>query len=345
MKKKRVSIKDIAAQLNISITTVSFILNGKSKEVGISTALTEKVLKHVEETGYKPNLLAKSLRTGKTKIICLLIENIADPFFATVAGYVEELFNQRGYKIIFGSTKNQAAKTRELIDLFRDRHVDGFIIAPSEKLEADITNLLNESIPLVLFDRYYKEIETDRVTTDNYEGAYNAVKLLIDQDYRNIALITIDSEQTQMHDRLLGYEKAISEYGLKPYTVKMNYQKVEQTAVEEITQLLTQNPDIDALFFGTNYLTLKGLQAIEELNLSVPGDIGVISFDDHDVFKLLKPNITAVAQPIAKMSEEMVNLLLEQIDVTKAERTKRQVVVPSTMHVRDSSIKKINHNA
>lgn len=345
MKKKRVSIKDIATQLNISITTVSFILNGKSKEVGISAALTEKVLRHVEETGYKPNLLAKSLRTGKTKIICLLIENIANPFFAKVAGYVEELLNQRGYKIIFGSTKNQADKTRELIDLFRDRHVDGFIIAPSEKLEADINTLLNEGVPLVLFDRYYKEIETDTVTTDNYESAYNAVKFLIDQDYKNIALITIDSQQTQMHDRMLGYDKAISEHGFKPYSLKMNYQNVEQSAVESIIELLTLNPEIDALFFGTNYLTLKGLQAIEELNLSVPGDMGVISFDDHDVFKLLKPNITAVAQPIAKMSEELVNLLLEQIDSHKTERTRKHIVVPATINVRDSSINKIKHTA
>src|ERR1700761_4352763 len=101
---KKVSIKDIAAQLNISTTTVSFILNGKGKEKGISDVLTERVLKYVKEIGYTTNQLAKSLRTGKTNIISLLIENIDDPFFSSVAGYVEAEANQRGYKIIYGST-------------------------------------------------------------------------------------------------------------------------------------------------------------------------------------------------------------------------------------------------
>lgn len=335
--KKKVSIKDIASHLNISITTVSLVLNGKSKDVGLSAVLTEKVLKYVDEIGYKPNLLAKSLRTGKTKIICLLIENIADPFFSSIAGFVEELANLRGYKIIYGSTKNDQDKTRELIGLFKDRHVDGFIIAPSGGLESDIKSLLSDNIPLVLFDRYYKTIETDQVVIDNLNSTYQAVKLLIDQQYKNIAFITLESDQTQMSDRLTGYLDALQESGLAPCVTKIVYAKVEQDAVHEIAALIKSNPQIDALFFGTSYLTLKGLEVLKEMGMSVPRDIGVVSFDDHEVFKLFTPGITAVAQPVAKMSEELVNLLLEQIDNKVEERAKKQIVVPAILHIRSST--------
>jgi LacI family transcriptional regulator len=336
--KKKVSIKDIAAHLNISITTVSFVLNGKSKEVGLSDALTERVLKYVKEIGYTPNLLAKSLRTGKTKIICLLIENIADPFFSSVAAFVEELANLRGYKIIYGSTKNDPEKTRELINLFKDRHVDGFIIAPSENLEDDINNLLSENIPLVLFDRFYKTIETDQVVIDNFDSTYKTVKLLIDQQYKHIAFITLDSEQTQMTDRLSGYLSALGEHGYQPCIKKILYSKVEQYAFKEIAELIKTNPQIDALFFGTSYLTLKGLEVLKDMDISIPQNMGVVSFDDHEVFKLFTPSITAVAQPVAQMSEHMVNLLLEQIDSPIAERKKKQVIVPAIIKLRTSSV-------
>jgi LacI family transcriptional regulator len=334
---KKISIKDIAAQLNISITTVSFILNGKAKERGISDMLAEKVLKHVKETGYKPNHLAKSLRTGKTKIISLLVESIADPFFSSVAGYVEEVANQRGYKIIYGSTKNETSKSRELITLFKDRHVDGFIITPSENLESDIKALLSEKIPVVLFDRYYKTVETDYVGMDNFESTYNGVKYFIDQNYRNIAFITISSDQTQMHDRLNGYEKAMADYQLQPFIKKIDYAKVDQEGPDSIAHFIKDNPQIDALFFATNYLALKGMGVINDMGKSIPADFGVIAFDDHEIFKIFNPTITSVSQPIAEMSKQLVALLLEQIDSDGQTREKKHLVIPATLTLRNSS--------
>ncbi len=335
--KKKNSIKDIAAQLSISITAVSFILNGKSREKGISDSLTERVLKYVQETGYKPNHLAKSLRTGKTKIISLLVENIADPFFSSVAGYVEEVANQRGYKIIYGSTRNETSKARELINLFRDRHVDGFIITPSDDLELDIISLINEKIPLVLLDRYFKTIVTDYVVIDNFQSTYNAVKYLIDQNYKNIAFITLTSDQTQMRDRLTGYEQAVIDHQLKTYIKKIDYAKVEQTAVNIITDLIKENPCLDGLFFATSYLAFKGIEVINSMNKLIPDDFGVIAFDDHEIFKLFKPTITAVAQPVAELSKQLVNLLLEQIDAPSEGRKNKHLIVPAVFTIRNSS--------
>lgn len=335
---KKLSIKDIAAQLNISITTVSFILNGKGKEKGISDVLIAKVLKYVQETGYKPNQLAKSLRTGKTKIISLLIENIDDPFFSSIAGYVEEVANQRGYKIIYGSTKNQTDKTRELINLFKDRHVDGFIITPAQNLEVDIIALQNEKIPFVLFDRYYKSVKTDYVGMDNFESTRKAVIHLINQNYKNIGFVTLNSDQTQMYDRLKGYEAAVNDHRLNLFIKKIDYSKVHQTAVLEILAFMKDNPQIDALFFATSYLALKGLEVLNELNLTIPDDIGLIAFDDHEIFKLYKPTITAVTQPVAEMSKQLVNLLLEQIDDGSETRQTKHIIVPSSINIRNSSV-------
>ena len=334
---KKTSIKDIASHLGISITTVSFILNGKAKEKGISDVLTEKVLTYVQEVGYKPNQLAKSLRTGKTKIICLLVENISDPFFSSVAGYVEEVANHNGYKIIYGSTKNETTKSRELINLFKDRHVDGFIITPAENLEIDITSLQNEKIPFVLFDRYYKYVQTDYVGIDNFESTYKGVEHLIDRGYKNIGFVTLDSDQTQMTDRLSGYISALKTQALPSNVLKIPYSKVDQIAVSEISAFIQNTPDMDALFFATNYLALKGLDALNTLGLTVPADLGLVAFDDHEIFKLYKPTITAVTQPISEMSKQLVDLLLDQIDDHSDKRQFKHVVVPATMNVRDSS--------
>lgn len=165
--KKRVLISDIAKALGISVTTVSFILNDKAKEKRISDALTKRVLEYVEKVGYKPNQLAKSLRTGQTKILGLLVEDIANPFFSNVAKYIERQAYSAGYHIIYCSMNNDENKAKELIQLFMDRQVDGFIITPSEGLEETISNIKQNNIPVVLFDRFIPTVDTSYVVSDN----------------------------------------------------------------------------------------------------------------------------------------------------------------------------------
>lgn len=151
--KKPSSITDIANALNISPTTISFILNGKARENRISAELIKKVEKYVAEVGYKPNSLARSLRTGKSNIIGLMVESISNPFFATIARRIEELAYKNGYMIIYSSTDNDTVKTKELIQMFRERHIDGYIISPPEGIEEDVKSLINAGRPVVFFDR------------------------------------------------------------------------------------------------------------------------------------------------------------------------------------------------
>lgn len=214
--KKKIVIKDLAKQLGISATTISFILNGKAEEKRISKSLTEKVIKVVEELGYKPNHLAKSFRTGKTNIIALIVEDISNPFFANIARLIEENAYKEGYRILYCSTENDIEKTKELISLFKDRHVDGYILTPPKGIEEEVGALLMEKLPVVLFDRFLPALSANFVVVDNFEATYNATMHLFEQGFKEIAFLTIKSDQTQMRDRMNGYIKAVEEFQKAP---------------------------------------------------------------------------------------------------------------------------------
>ena len=339
MKKKSLSIVDIAKQLNISQTTVSFILNGKSKDKRISDEMTDKVLKFVEKVGYKPNLLARSFRTGKTNIIGLMVEDISNPFFANVARLIEEKAYANGYKILYCSTENDARKAQELLLMFKDRCVDGYIITPTESLLKDVEGLVSSGAPVILFDRRFEDDRFDYVLLDNQASSYNAAKHLIDQGFRDIGFITINSLQTQMKDRMTGYEKAMEEHGLNQYIKEVSFSLNTEQSVEHIEDFLRRKKKLEAVIFSTNYLGISGLRAIKNLGLSIPNDLAVISFDDHILFDLYSPTITSIAQPIEEMSAQLINILLQKLSGGQDQKNaeKQQIILPGQLILRQSS--------
>ena len=344
--KKRTLIHDIARHLNVSIATVSFVLNGKAKEQRISDALAEKVLRYVEEVGYKPNQLAKSLRTGKTNVIGLIIEDISNPFFATVAWLIEKKAFERGYRIIYCSTDNNTAKTKDLISMFQERHIDGYIIAPPEGIEDEVTSLLKSNKPTVLLDRYIPGLASDYVIVDGAEGTYQAVRHLLEQGFENIAFVTSESRQTQMEARLQGYSKALDEEG-KTKNIKrfvVNFGEDHERLVSEIYKFMKNDRKYDAVIFANNILSIYGLEAIARLGLRIPEDLGVISFDDHDLFRLHSPTITAIAQPIESLAENSIEVLLKKLEQTsEVEALVDTIVLPTSLIIRGSSIRKTGH--
>lgn len=337
--KKKLSIVDLAKQLNISPTTISFILNGKAQEKRISSELVERVQKQIEKVGYKPNSLAQSLRTGKTMIIGLMVENIANPFFASIARLIEEKAYKNGYKIIYCSTDNDSIKTKDLLRMFQDRHVDGYIISPPEGIEKEVNNLIDNGSPVVLFDRYLHDTKADYIVVDNEGSTYGAVNHLIKSGYKNIAFITLDSLQTQMQDRLKGYEKALNEHNLPHQVKEISYYQDDENIIRHIVSFLERKPGLDAVVFGTNYLGVSGLKAIKRLGKRVPEDLAVISFDDHALFELHSPDITAISQPIEEISEMLITILLGRLNKTsKIKKIQSGVLMPELI-VRGSSKK------
>ncbi|HEX8332864.1 MAG TPA: substrate-binding domain-containing protein [Segetibacter sp.] len=340
MRKKALVIGDIARELKVSITTVSFILNGKASEKRISSDLAERVLKYVKKVNYAPNHLAKSLRTGKTNLIGLIVEDISNPFFSNVARLIEENAYEKGFRIIYCSSENDTDKTTELIKVFRERQVDAYIITPTAGTEEDIKSLLLDKCNVVLFDRYFPNVNTSYVVVDNAGSTFNAITHFIEQGYKNIAFITLSSEQTQMQDRLAGYKKAIEENKLKAYIKKVSYHDNAENYIVDIESYLSEQTDLDAVFFATNYLGISGLDAIKNLKLKIPSDIGVISFDDHDLFRLHSPSITAVVQPIQEMSKQIINIILDEVAANGVATEEKEVVLPAPLVIRKSSIAK-----
>ncbi|MFD2284802.1 substrate-binding domain-containing protein [Pedobacter petrophilus] len=335
---KRVSIKDIAKQLNISITSVSFVINGRAKEKNISDALTKKVLDLVAKLNYQPNTLATSLRTGKTRIIGFLVDDISEPFFSGIAKRIDEIASELGYKILFSSTRNDTTKAIELLQIFKDRHVDGYIMALPEGLEDEVKKLIATDAPVVLFDRYVQDVQADYVIINNKESTALATAHLIDNGYKNIAFITVDSVQLQMLDRLAGYEETIAKHQLHPFVKKINY-STSATTIKEMAEFFNANKNLDAVIFGANYITLDGLRTFRAMGMRIQKDLAVVSFDDFEILEFCDPPVTAIAQPLEAIAENIMKTLMEKLKQTSADKKYSEVVVPTIFNIRESSAK------
>ncbi len=333
--KKTLSIKDIALAAGVSITTVSFILNGKAKEKAISDIVTKKVEKIIKELGYKPNQLARSLRTGNSNIIGLIVEDISNPFFATIAKMIEYKAYKKGYKIIYSSTENEVEKTKDLINMFKSRKVDAYIISPIKGIEEDIQALINDHKTVVLFDRDLDGVKVDYVGVDHFKASAEATAHLVANGRKNIALVTIDLAIKQITDRLDGYQKTLERSKLfnEKLILKIPFNQSEEESTIQMRKLFTEHK-VDAVLFATNYLAIGGLMVLKEMNKKVDQDFEVIAYDDHIVFKLFTPQISAVEQPLEEIAEKIIDLVLSRLS-TKEKRPAQQVVFPAKLILRN----------
>jgi len=333
--KKALSIKDIALEAGVSITTVSFILNGKAKEKAISEVVTKKVEKIIKDLGYKPNQLARSLRTGNSNIIGLIVEDISNPFFATIAKMIEYKAYKKGYKIIYSSTENEVDKAKDLINMFKSRKVDAYIISPIKGIEDDIKALMNDHKTVVLFDRDLDGVNIDYVGVDHFKASADAILSLINNGKKNIALVTIDLDVKQITDRQAGYQQVLEEHQLfnEKLVLKIPFNQNEAETEQQIKQLFAANK-VDAVLFATNYLAISGLMALREAAIKIDKDFEVIAYDDHIVFKLLTPQISAVEQPLEEIADKIIDLVLSRLS-TKEKKMPQQVIFPAKLILRN----------
>ena len=313
---KKITIKDIAKAANVSVTTVSFVLNHKGEEKGISKKVIEKVFKISEEMKFQPNMIASSLRTGKTRSIGLIVEDISNQFFSDLAKVIEREAIKLNYRVFYCSTGGNDLRAIELVNSLLQANVDGFIITPTENMKTTIDRLLELKCPVVLVDRYFEDQEASHVVLDNFEGAETATYYLLKRGYKKIAFVTNSSELIQMNLRKQGYITALRDVGLYDDTIilDLDYHYTEEERIQKITEFLSNNTKIDAVLFAANYLLLAGLQSLKKLGLKIPMDKAIISFDDHDSFRLNAPSITVLSQPIEEMAKKTVRLLMDQMN-------------------------------
>jgi LacI family transcriptional regulator len=341
---KKISMRDIAKELNVSTTTVSFVVNGKHKAMGISDETAQRVNELIGEKGYNPNTTARTLRTGKSNTIALIVEDISNSFFASIAKGIETEAHKNNYKIFYGSTDNNNEIADALFTSMKNSAVDGFIITPTKGMAEQIKKLKKEHIPFILIDRLIPDIETDYVILDNYQGAYDLTQHLIDNGYRKIGFVTLSDGMSQMENRKKGFFSALQDAQidtLEKTILEVSYQDTDEFIIQALQKYLQNNKNLDALFFATNYLGISGLEAIQKNNLTIPNDIAVVSFDDHVLFRLTVPSITVAAQPIEEIATKSIELLLKNINKGKKQLKPVGIIVKPEIIIRNSSAKKV----
>lgn len=310
------------------------VINGKAEQARISKALAKRIMDYVEEIGYKPNALAKSLATGKSHTIGLMVENIGDSFFGPIALYIEEFLRPHGYHVLYSSTMGDTELARTILDAMVDKQVEGLIVSPAIGQDKQIKQILENKIPLVIFDRRIPQLKTNYVGTDNYTASKKAVEHLYDNGFSQIGMITIDSQQPQMLDRLRGYNEIIKERKGNSILLEIPYTLSRTERVNKIVEFLQKNKQLDALYFSTNYLCVSTLKAIKKTKINKI--YGMLAFDDHELFELLTPTISCVRQPLEIIAQQIVKTLMEQIKSPDAAYS--DIVIPSDIVIRESSI-------
>ena len=334
---KKITSKDIAEELGISRSVVSFVLNGKNKEMRISDELTKKVLDLVETRNYQTNHLAKSLKTGKTHTIGLIVADIANPFFSKIASEIEKEVRKKGYSVFFCSSNENKKNFSFQLENFINRQVDGLILIPPIKSDKILALLGSQNIPFVIMDRVFENLGANSVNINNHKAAYDATTRLINNGRKKVALINLNNELITMSNRTNGYLEAIADNGMEAnpdLLQQLKYSNVAEHVNEAVNKVISNNAD--AIIFTTNKLGIQGVQAISNMGKRIPEDIAVISFDDTTAYDVAKTSITAIKQPIEQMSKEAVRILMKSIDKSDVEIAPEYVTLDVSFIIRES---------
>jgi len=337
--KNRVSLKDIANHLGVSRTLVSAVLNGKAEQYRISEETASKVLQAARELQYSPNMLAKGLRTGNSQLIGLIVTDISNPFYSSIARIVENMTAEIQYEVIFGSSDESLEKTKQLIDVMLDKGVAGLIIVPCEGSDDAIADLHDRNIPVVLIDRYFPQLDVSYSCLNNFSATQLVTTHLIEQGYKNIAMIAYKSELSNIQDRVSGYKETMIENSLR---ASINVKSVDITnpipGIEKNLEILLDRKNYEAVIFITNALLVAGLRILQKMNKTIPDDVGIVGFYGSELFDLYYSPITYIKQPIEKIIGEAVKILIDKIQYGE-KSTFSKVFIEPDLIVQKSSIR------
>lgn len=337
-KKKGTSLDDIAKSLGVSRALVSLVLNGKGESHGIAPHTREKVIERARELNYRPNQFARGLRLGKSSTLGLIVSDISNPFYSHISRYLEDLSEGNGYNLITCSSDENPEKEMRIIDMLKSRNVDGLIVSTSQNSPVPFLNLKAEGFPVVLIDRHFEGQNICSVTVENFEGAKNAVNHLLQMGYRSpVALAISPTHISTINSRIEGYKTALKEAGLGARIFEVEFAKRNERVDSILEMLFVTNQFPDSIFAMNNALAASALAKLRGMGISIPTEMGVVSFDDLDYFSIMHPGITAVAQPVKSICMAAFQLLTNQID-GMVHSTKNCIVsLPVDLIVREST--------
>lgn len=309
------NIKDVAERSGVTVTTVSRVLNNRGY---ISEKTRKNVYKAIEELNYQPNEIARALLKRKSNLIGLIIPNVSHPFFAELSYYIEYYAYKNGYKILLCNACQDSKKEKDYIDMLKRNQVDGIIMG-SHTLETSV--YLNLKLPIVAIDRFLSE-DIPYIASDNYNGGAIATKLLIDKNCKNIAHISGPlSLNTPANKRCESFIDVARENN-KPYVVietKLNnFDKIEYERL--IYTLFQEHSDIDGIFASSDLIAACIVGVSNSLGKKIPEDLKVVGYDDTFIASLITPALTTIRQPIEKIGELAVEIILNQINGTEVNK-------------------------
>ncbi|WIY06246.1 LacI family DNA-binding transcriptional regulator [Amycolatopsis mongoliensis] len=304
------TISDVAALAGVSTATVSRALNGKST---VDPTLAGRVARAVEELGYTPNGLARSLRRRETAVLALIISDVENPFFTAIARGAEDAAQAAGYSVMLCNSDESTAKERRYVEVAAQERLAGVIMSPTTA-DSDVRPLTTHRTPIVTVDRRLASADCDAVLLDSRAAARDAVSHLASQGYRRIGCIAGPPGVTTADDRLDGYRDGLRAAGRK-YSAKLvrRGEFREAGGREAATRLLAEPGPPDALLVSSSTMSVGVLQVMAELGLRSGRDVGIVSFDDAPWATLISPALTVVAQPAHAMGRLAARLLLDRI--------------------------------
>nr|WP_227740282.1 LacI family DNA-binding transcriptional regulator [Salegentibacter sp. BLCTC] len=308
---------DISKELGVSKTLVSFVMNGRAKEKRINDEVAEKVLAKAKELGYKADYLARAMRTGKSQTIGLVMADISNTFFSKLARSIENEAAEHGYNVIFGSSDENHRKSGKLIDVFKDKRVDGLIICPTIGDITHIKKLNKERYPYVLVDRYFNEVSSNHVVVDNYNGSFKIVEDQIQMGRKRIAFVNFNVELINMTERFNGYIDALKSYGYKydsSIVKNVSFKNIEKETYLAMKELMKITPKIDTIYFSNNRLAFLGIKYLFENNTINFKKLKLASFDNYEFMHLLQVPIKFGVQPIEELGKSAVDSIMKQIN-------------------------------
>ena len=344
--RNKITLKKIAQELNVSISTVSKSLKD-SHEIGKETR--ERIKAFAKSHGYRPNSIALSLKNRKTKTIGVIIPDVVHYFFALVVNGIEQVARKNGYNVVVALSNESFEKEVVNMETLADSLIDGFILSLSkETLKKQdyyhINESINQGMPVVLFDRVVSEIQCDKVIVNDYKGAYNATKLLIEKGRENILLLTTEDYINVGRLRTQGYIKAIQDNGLSlenHLIIKVEDSQGSDDDFPElenhIAEAFNKNNKIDGIFAVNEIYASAALRVTRRLGKIVPDDVGIISFTDGLISKYSYPSLTTVKQHAEEIGKAAAVKLIERLENEDDNLKYEQKVIKSVIIEREST--------
>ncbi|MDO5034894.1 MAG: LacI family DNA-binding transcriptional regulator [Actinomycetaceae bacterium] len=338
--KRMPGIKDVAKASGLSVGTVSNVLN--HPEI-VSASAKERVEKAIAELGFVPSDTGRSLRAGRSRLVGVIVFNIANPFFSQAARAIENRLAKDGYYPMISSSDGDPKKEKELIGQLTSQRVHGVILVPSKDALSNIELLTRRKIPLVLMDHPPLSEQISSVAVDDETGAAEAIQHLVSLGHKNIGFINGPKDFSQARTRQQGVKQACANLGNSIKVTEINAGSFDSTdGGEALKQLLLNHPETTAVFCASDQLALGAMREVRKLGLAIPGEMSIVGFDDIPAAAELVTPLTTIQQPMDDLGCSAAELLLEQKEPHHISFAPKLVVRDSTGAPRQTTLSLTN---